>query len=43
MGRKFQRLLAFGMPTITIYFLNIHGHYFRATQQNTTFFTIADE
>jgi hypothetical protein len=27
MGRKFHRLLAFGMPTITIYFLNIHNYY----------------
>jgi hypothetical protein len=42
MGRKFQRLLAFGMPTITIYFRNIHGHYFRASQQNTTFFPPVD-
>jgi len=24
------------------YFLNIHGHYFGASQQNTTFFTPVD-
>jgi len=30
------------MPTITTYSLHIHGHYFRASQQNITFFIPVD-